>query len=129
MLIFQVALQMRMLLLLTHAVTWAHAAGLCQTCLTLHGSLWAYQTCFWYRYNFTVRQQEVEQLKALTVEQIKDFYQAHIPHAATGRRRLTVHVLSSSHQGGTPQGMIEDLDKFKAGLKECALPALLKPVS
>ena len=63
------------------------------------------------------------------MEQIKDFYQAHIPCAATDRRRLTVHVLSNSHQKGTPQEMIEDLDKFKAGLQECALPALLKPVS
>lgn len=71
----------------------------------------------------------MEQLKALTVEQIRDFYQAHIPHAAKDRRRLTVHVLSSSHQEGIPQEVIEDLDKFKAGLAECALPVELKAVS
>lgn len=64
-----------------------------------------------------MRQQEVEQLKALTVEQIREFYLAHIPHAAKGRRRLTIHVMSSSHQGNTTQELIDDLDKFKAGLK------------
>ena len=63
------------------------------------------------------------------MEQIKDFYQAHIPRAASDRRRLTVHILSSSHQGGSPQEMIEDLDNFKASLKECSLPATLKPVN
>lgn len=93
------------------------------------GSLWTYQILPWFRYNFTARQQEVEQLKALTVEQIREFYQAHISHAAKDRRQLTVHVLSSSHQEGVPQEVIEDLDKFKAGLAECALPVELKPVS
>ena len=63
------------------------------------------------------------------MEQIKDFYQAHIPHAASDRRRLAVHVLSSSHQGDSPQEMIQDLDNFKASLKECSLPAMLKPIN
>lgn len=83
---------------------------------------------FWFRYNFAVRQQEVEQLKALTVKQIRDFYVAYIPHAAKGRRRLTVHILSNSHEGNASQETIDDLDKFKTGLQECALPALLKPI-
>ncbi|KAL3144870.1 hypothetical protein ABBQ38_001970 [Trebouxia sp. C0009 RCD-2024] len=77
------------------------------------------------RYNFTVRQQEVEQLKALTVKQIRDFYVAYIPHAAKGRRSFTVHILSSSHEGHASQEMIDDLDKFKTGLEECALPKLI----
>lgn len=72
-----------------------------------------------------MRQQEVEQLKALTVKQIRDFYVAYIPHAAKGRRSFTVHILSSSHEGHASQEMIDDLDKFKTGLEECALPKLI----
>ncbi|KAL0048825.1 hypothetical protein WJX82_000128 [Trebouxia sp. C0006] len=74
------------------------------------------------RYNFTVRQQEVEQLKAITLEQIKEFYMQCIPQSAEGRRCLAVHVVSNSHAEETVEPSIEDLDRFKADLQLCALP-------
>ena len=78
--------------------------------------------CLSYRYNFTVRQQEVEQLKAITIEQIKDFYAQCIPQSAEGRRSLAVHIVSNSHVEETVEPSIEDLDRFKEDLQLCALP-------
>jgi len=74
------------------------------------------------RYNFTVRQHEVEQLKAITLEQIKEFYTQCIPQSAEGRRCLAVHVVSNSHAEETVEPSIEDLDRFKEDLQLCALP-------
>lgn len=78
--------------------------------------------CLACRYNFTVRQQEVEQLKAITLEQIKEFYTRCIPQSAEGRRSLAVHVVSNSHVEETVEPSIEDLDRFKEDLPLCALP-------
>ena len=74
------------------------------------------------RYNFAVRQQEVEQLKAVTCQQIRDFYTAHIPSAAQGRRRLAVHVVSNSHQEETSQDCVDDLLVLKESLIPCDVP-------
>jgi secreted Zn-dependent insulinase-like peptidase len=78
--------------------------------------------CLSCRYNFTVRQQEVEQLKAISLEQINKFYTQCIPLSAEGRRCLAVHVVSNSHVEETVEPGIEDLDRFKEDLQLCALP-------
>ena len=74
-----------------------------------------------HRYNFAAKQQEVEQLRAVTLKQIRTFYAAYIPQAAHERRRLAVHVVSNSHQEAEPES-INDLIEHKAGLKPCVLP-------
>ena len=74
------------------------------------------------RYNFIVRQKEVEQLKIVTLEQIKAFYVANIPRTAKGRHRLAVHVVSSTHQDEAVQESVDDLDKLKSSLTTCPLP-------
>lgn len=70
-----------------------------------------------------MRQQEVEQLKTVTLEQIKEFYAANIPRTAQGRHRLAVHVVSSSHQEEAVQESVDDLDTLKSSLTPCPLPS------
>lgn len=78
--------------------------------------------CLVRRYNFAVRQQEVEQLKTLTLEQVNKFYNQCIPQSAKDRRRLAIHVVSSSHNEEAVEPSTGDLDALKHDLKLCALP-------
>ena len=76
-----------------------------------------------------MRQQEVEQLKAISQQQINTFYAQHIPKSAQSKHRLAIHVVSACHQSEESANDIEqlegvqELDGFKRKLQPCALPA------
>ena len=70
-----------------------------------------------------MRQQEVEQLKMITLEQVCKFHAQYIPQSAKGRRRLAVHVVSCTHTEEAVEQSTDDLDAFKQDLAVCPLPA------
>ena len=75
-----------------------------------------------------MRQQEVEQLKNVSQQQINAFYAQHIPQSAQSRRRLAVHVVSASHQSEESASdikqAVQELDALKQKLQPCSLPAV-----
>ena len=83
-----------------------------------------------YRYNFNRDEIEVEELSKLSSQDILDFYNTFIGQAATKRRKLSTHIVSTALKEGEDENVepnkeeaqslcgknVEDIVSFKAGL-------------
>lgn len=73
------------------------------------------------RYNMHEREQEVEQIQALSQSQLAAWYRQHISAASGMRRKLAVHIVGRPHtaeldrppHGNEGTHILSDLEAFK----------------